>query len=663
MSTEVSSADRLDRLSGDFYGAVKRVAESRPFAKTLHQGRVFEVAIRLLREPGGPAAIYEAAEELETAGVFYGGDWDAPAQLRPELSGGSLRSNDNFAVGVEALSELRMLAIAQGRMPTHPTVTAGNARAFLETVVSSNLDLLMGASGEADRHRSRHLREAVSSLLRFIVSELGSAGLLDSVVGEVERILEQRPLLLHRVSRMVDSVQSILRQSGVSHPGAERLIRAINGPTSLSEAGPDAYARELPGMDVATLSDEATTMGLSMERTGLVCIQHALLLREAARRQNLDVVAKALLLDSVGRDSLEAYQQLCMRLIERAVTPSTADAVYSLATMLERGILFFPPVAPGLWRLAGLRLHPEVTTLLNEAPYTDQRVPPLDRLLAGTLGVLGHPLGVGQGDNPTCQSARGISLWAQSDPGYLLELITWAARDNEVDMHFEGALLQSSQLDSGLVEDLHTELDPVSLVLVPHLDRIYIEMGRRIAGREEDGHRWINPEFHGWWVHRGFASAIQYATGAVIDFAGFIRLFHAAYHPGYNGGRTLIYPQPAGIAATDNQGRFLGWHAVAIQRVTVDQDGDLRVYFYNPNNEGRQDWGQGIVTSTSGKGEAPGESSLPFEQFASRLYVFHYNARETGEPGDVPEEAIDRITQLARGGWGADRAWHDVVVS
>src|SRR5699024_7216150 len=186
---------------------------------------------------------------------------------------------------------------------------------------------------------------------------------------------------------------------------------------------------------------------------------------------------------------------------------------------------------------------------------------------------------------------------------FLLELVMWAARDNEIDLHFEGSLIRSSELTEGLIEDFHTDLDTVSLLLVPHLDKIYWEMGRRIVGRGVDGHRWINPEFHGWWVNRGFATTIDYATGAVVDFAGFIRRFHAAYHPDYNDGAELIYPQPAGIVATDSFGAYVGLHAIAIQRVALDPEGAMRVYFYNPNHEGRQDWGQEIVTSASGYGE------------------------------------------------------------
>ncbi len=662
MTSDQTTTDRGRRLAGQLREALDKVAASRPFAKTLHQGHVFDLTVRLLREPGGAAAIYPMSPDLESAGVFHGSDWDTPDRLQPALAGGSLRG-EAVSVAVEALSDLRMLAIAKGLIPTHATVTPQQAREFLEELVARNLDLLQPVGGEAERGRSRGLREAASALLRFIVAELGSEGVLQTVVSEIERVLEQRPILINRTLRMVDSVREILEHTGATEPRAQALIDAVDGPTALSKGADTSadYGDMLIGLDAAALLEEARLMGQSMYRTGLVCAYHSMLLREAVRRQDPELVCVGLALGRVGYDSMDAYRELCMRLIELAITPSTAQAGLGMSMMLERGILFFPPVAPGLWRLTGLQLDEHVAALLDRGPGGDTTVPPLHRLLAGTLCVLGQPLGVGQGDNPTCQSARAISLWAQSDPGYLLELITWAARDNEVDMHFEGALLQSTQLGSGLVEELHTELDSVSLVLVPHLDRIYIEMGRRIAGREEDGHRWINPEFHGWWVHRSFATTIQYSTGAVIDFSGFIRLFYSAYHPAYNGGRTLIYPQPAGIAATSAEGVFLGWHAVAIQRVTIDPHGEIRVYFYNPNNEGRQDWGQGIHTSTSGCGEAPGESSLPFESFASRIYVFHYNFREIGDRALVPADALERVTRLARESWGADRAWHDVV--
>lgn len=96
------------------------------------------------------------------------------------------------------------------------------------------------------------------------------------------------------------------------------------------------------------------------------------------------------------------------------------------------------------------------------------------------------------------------------------------------------------------------DVDPVSLILVPHLDRIYVEMGRLCGTRDDDLHRWINPEMYGWWV---------------------------------------------------------------------------------------------------GRGERHGEASLLFAEFASRLFVFHYDPLEIGDTNSVPEAEITRAVELARGSW------------
>ncbi len=134
------------------------------------------------------------------------------------------------------------------------------------------------------------------------------------------------------------------------------------------------------------------------------------------------------------------------------------------------------------------------------------------------------------------------------------------------------------------------DLDPVSLLVVPHLDRIYAEMGRLCIGREGDPHRWVNPEFHGWWAGRGFHISVDIASGRIDDPETFYRHFYAAYHPLYNGNQPLVHPQPAGIAVTDSAARFIGWHAITILRAAIGPDEGMRVYFFNPNNDSGQDW-------------------------------------------------------------------------
>ncbi|PQM47688.1 hypothetical protein C1Y40_02099 [Mycobacterium talmoniae] len=246
-------------------------------------------------------------------------------------------------------------------------------------------------------------------------------------------------------------------------------------------------------------------------------------------------------------------------------------------------------------------------------------------------------------------------MWAYNDPDYLLQTIAWAARDDEIVMHFEGQPISSREVDTGVATKLPIDLDPVSLLVVPHLDRIYAEMGRRCIDRDGDPHRWVNPEFHGWWSGRGFRINVDVATGELVDIDGFLRHFYAAYHPFYNGNQPLIHPQPAGVAVTDSAARFIGWHAITVLRVSLDPEETMRVYFYNPNNDSGQDWGDGVVVSTAGHGERFGEASLPFEQFASRLYIFHFDPLEPGERASVTQAELDRVVGYIQRSWGAGR--------
>lgn len=654
----------LSQAREQFEQALDSVAQVTSIARAGHLPRLFTATLKLLKLPGGAARIHEHADRFDQAGVFEGSDWNHPERLQAELSRGSLTGSAD-AVAVEALSRLRMLAIAEGTYQ-HPDVSAEAAGDFLQRSLVFNLDLLQTDYSEAGRVGAGR-REAVRQLLSFELDRLGGTRVIEALVAEADRVLEQRPIDVAVPRRLLDHVERLLEREDLPDNGSLKrgraLLAACRGPTELTRATLADCVAGFEAMSEAERDEELAALGQSMIETGLVCPAHGAILALLAESGSDEQLSLALGLDAVGSDSLDAFNALVRALIREAVAPATAQCILGLSNLLDRGMLFFQPVPGALWRLTRLEPLPEVSALLREEfPHTD---PPSGHslLLAGVISVLGMPLGVSQGNNPTCQSARAISLWAQVDPGFLLELVMWAARDDEIDLHFEGDLIRSSELSEGLIESLHTDLDTVSLVLVPHLDKIYWEMGRRIVGRSEDGHRWINPEFHGWWVNRGFATTIDYATGAVADFAGFIRQFHAAYHPDYNDGAELIYPQPAGIVATDPFGVYVGLHAIAIQRVALDNEGVMRVYFYNPNNEGRQDWGQGIVTSTRGHGEIPGESSLPFEQFCARLYVFHYNEREMGDWQAVPDDTVEAIASNVRDSWASERAWHEVVAS
>ncbi|MEU4600851.1 hypothetical protein [Nocardia sp. NPDC023988] len=655
----------LDKRLATLDHATGALHDTGEFGKQVKLPRVLDALRRVLLVPGGCAAVRERAQRLEAAGLFLGTDWAQPQILIPALSTGSLRSANADTVVVEAVSDLRLLAVAKGDYE-HPLISAAAATEHLSQVLAVNLSLLFSPPTEAEREQQGRMAQVSRELLHYLVAEVGYEKVLENLVDEIWRILRQRPIQVDAVKRMITQI-AVARANpdvdlGASGLGADRLISSLYGTTEgcREDPGVEIYRARLESMDDSALQYEATGFARSMHDTGLVSPYHAVLLRFLLGKGEY-LLGEAMGLSSTGRDSLLCYHELVRTLIEQAVFVETAQCVYGLALLLERGILYQPPVAPALWRQLSLRLSPHSQQRLTQVfgAVPDPRA----RLLAGVLSVLGQPLGIGQGDNPTCQSARALSMWAYNDPDYLLQSVVWAARDDEIVMHFEGQPLSSREHGDQVNALLHHDLDPVSLLVVPHLDRIYAEMGRRCAGREGDPHRWINPEFHGWWSGRGFRINVDVATGDLIDLDDFQRHFYAGYHPFYNGNQPVIHPQPAGIAVTDSAARFVGWHAITILRVSLDPQGKMRVYFYNPNNDSGQDWGDGVVVGTAGHGERFGEASLPFEQFASRLYIFHFDPLEPGESAAVDRAELDRVTGYIRRSWGADRLPPEDVVA
>jgi len=611
---------------------------------------------RVLLQPEGCLAIEQRAERLEKAGVFLGTDWADPSILLPSLTTFSLQSPQADTVIIEGLSELRLLAVARGEY-LHESMSAEQAHHYLTQVLAINLNMLFGEAGEAEREQGK-LALVSRAVVQHVATQIGYEHVIDQLIEEIWRILQQRPIQVSSVRQMITQI-ALCRidpnvDLGGAGQGAERLISSLYGPTQACREDPGipVYQERLQSMDAVALQSEATGFARSMHDTGLVSPYHATFVRHILESQDA-LLTEALGLSSTGRDCLLCYKDLVHELINEGVYPETAQGLYGLALMLERGILYQPPLAPALWRQARLSICPHARERIRLAyGYQPQ---PKAWLLQGVLNMLGQPLGVGQGNNPTCQSARALSMWAYNDPDYLLQMVAWAARDNEIIMHFEGRPVSSSGSQGGVASEVTLDLDPVSLVVVPHLDRIYAEMGRLCTDRQGDPHQWVNPEFHGWSAGRGFRINVDVATGHLEDLDTFLRHFYASYHPYYNGNQPLIHPQPAGVAVTDSAARFIGWHAITILRVTLDPEEVMRVYFFNPNNDSGQNWGDDVVVSTSRKGERFGEASLPFEQFASRLYIFHFDPLEHGEPADVGEEELERVISRVHRSWGRDR--------
>nr|WP_290441427.1 hypothetical protein [Halomonas sp. CnH100-B] len=640
-----------------FDDAVRLLSQAPAFSKPAKLPRVLDTARRVLMQAGGCAALEQRAADFESAGIFAGSDWETPQYLIPTLTTYSLKSADANVVVIEALSELRLLAVAKGDY-SHPLISQEQAHHYLTQVMAINLWLLFNAPSEAERETQGRLANISRHLFQHLAERIGYEYVIDQLIDEIWRILKQRPIQVDAIKQMITQIALCQANPeidlGASGHGADRLVSSLYGPTQACREDPgiDIYRARLERMDNATLQAESTGFARAMHDTGLVSPYHAVLLRYLLEEGD-HLLSEALGLSSTGRDCLLCYRELVHALIRSGVYPATAQAVYGLALLLERGILYQPPVAPAMWRQLNLQLSEWAEARLSLA--YGEVASPRARLIEGVLCMLGLPLGVGQGNNPTCQSARALSMWAYNDPDYLLQMVTWAARDDEIIMHFEGQPISSNESVSGVAAELPMDLDPVSLIVVPHLDRIYAEMGRRCIGREGDPHRWVNPEFHGWWSGRGFSINVDVATGKLSEVDTFIRHFYASYHPYYNGNQPLIHPQPAGIAVTDSAARFIGWHAITILRASLDPNDVMRIYFYNPNNDSGQDWGDGVKVSTSGNGERFGEASLPFEQFTSRLYIYHYDPLERGELATVTDEELERVKGFLHRSWGATR--------
>ena len=646
----------FDTLLQRLDDAITALDESRSFAKAGKLPRVLDTVRRVLLQPGGCQAVQDRAERLEKAGVFLGTDWAEPSILLPQLTTYALQSTEADTVIVEAMSELRLLSVALNHY-LHESVSAEQAHQYLTQVLAINLSMLFGEAGETEREQGK-LAIISRSLVQHVASQIGYEHVIDRLIDEIWRILKQRPIQVGSVRQMITQI-ALCRSDpnvdlGGAGQGADRLISSLYGPTQACREDPGipVYEDRLSFMDLSALQGEATGFARSMHDTGLVSPYHAAFLRFILENQD-SLIAESLGLSMTGRDCLLRYRDLVLTLIREGVFPETAQGIYGLSLLLERGIMYQPPVEPALWRQTALSICPEARYRIEIAyGYQPQ---PKAWLIQGVLNMLGQPLGVGQGNNPTCQSARALSMWAYNDPDYLLQMVAWAARDNEIIMHFEGKPVSSATSRGGVASEVAFDLDPVSLVVVPHLDRIYAEMGRLCIGRDGDPHRWVNPEFHGWSAGRGFRINVDVATGKLDGLDDFLRHFYASYNPQYNGNQPLVHPQPAGVAVTDSAARFIGWHAITILRITPDPDSVMRVYFYNPNNDSGQHWGDDVRVSTASKGERFGEASLPFEQFASRVYIFHYDPLERGEPAEVDKDELARVIDRVHQSWGRDR--------
>ncbi len=638
--------------------AIEKLDRAPAFAKARYQEPVFAAGSDLLDTDGGLAALLERAPRFDAVGVFRGGPWEDVTKLLPDLVRYGLLGDGVYPT-VEAMSELRLLAIARGDVD-HPDLSAEDAAGFLREVCVRSLDLMFPADSEASRRQPK-LYDRAERLFAAIRDVLSLDRLLTSVVEEIRLMTVQRPVRDSRITTLVD--QAALLPDADADPGARDALRsygaALGAATPLAAAAGDpvTYRRRLAECDDGEVLQECRRFGASLREVGLTSPYHAVALRAVARRMP-EQLGDAIGADEAGAAHAAKCGELPAALVKAAVFPGTHRTILGLVGLLERHLLARPEVAAGLRRLLQLDVLSDVADRLIRTRPENEGLSENAILVSGAILVLGLPLGVGQGNSPTCQAARGISLWSLHAPGMLLGKIANAARDGFVAAEFEGQELRSDRCADVASGESGSDLDPVSLLLVPHLDRIYATMLGLAAGRNTDPHRWVNPAMYGRWVAPGFASALDPSSVTVSHHSLFVRRFYATHHPDYNDGHELVYPNPVGIMVTDVHGRLLGPHAVSIQRIAKRPDDTVRVYFFNPNDEGRQDWGDGVEPSVFGHGERPGESSLGIDDFVSRLYAFHFDPQEEGDAYAVPDTLVSHVSGRAASSWGRSYTWH-----
>jgi hypothetical protein len=558
-----------------------------------------------------------------------------------------------------------MMALAQGKIKSVQS-SQEEAENYLQEVLVLNLEFVFNEPQEETRLvMSKHELDKAHALFGFIAESIQLSKVKSKLVEELTLICEQRPVVTEKQRTILALVKEKIHLDPNDPADTELLAfqRSIYRPTERTE-GKDfsAYGKHLNELTADQLEEEADQMGKSMLSFGLVSTYQATLLLFLVNEKHYALVAKSLGLNESGLARFNEYQEFVCTLIEEVIRPYNAQCIFGLSKSLENGVLSRAAVRAGLYNMLKVAIHTKVAErIMKSNGSAPGEVSPKQYLIGALLRILGQPLGVGQGNNPTCQSARGISMWSQHAPAKLIHMVHSAAVHDDLSFRFEGTEIKYSESALGLVQKLDHQLDAVSVTLVPMLDKIYNEMMRRASGRGEDPHKWVNPGLYGQWIQIGFASAYDYLSNAIVDFDGFIRVFYGMCHPLYNGGHRLVYPNPVGIFITSAKGDMLGFHAISLLRVEKDPKGEIRAYFLNPNNEGRQNWGQGIMPSVYGNGEIHGESSLPIHQFAARIYAFHYNNLDaTSKMDKIPQGEVEKVKELAKPSWGKSYTWLEI---
>ncbi|MDN3020254.1 hypothetical protein PH210_29410 [Paenibacillus sp. BSR1-1] len=595
-----------------FQKALKQLSQTSALNKSLFQQAVLGEAAALLTEPNGIAKMYKYAHLFDEAGLFAGKPWENVRKLNPVLVRGTLHAGGN-ASAAEALSELRILAIARGDY-VHPEMSAQEAAEFLTKVMALNLDLLLLKETEENRVMQLHKDQQASEILRFISDHCFSPLVFQSLYQEIDNLAVQRPIVTNKILKLIASAKRLASSVDQADSSLFHYENAVYSPADLAAASTiKNYENKLKSSNDLLLIREASQLRASMNQTGLVSPFHALFLTYI-NKEKTDLLQSILCVDNTSRENLRLNLPVISSLIHSAITIKTRRSIYGLLRLLQRDI-FTSEFISEIERLLQVPLHDKIKNTLKAVHKITDKDKLRSLLVSEVISILGQPLGIGQGFNPTCQSTRALSYWSQKEPVMLLKMFNDFLEKGKITINFEERSISSDTLPHIYLSD-QDNIDTVSLLLIPHLDSIYFEMLKAAQGRECDPHKWINPSFHLKGIWTEFSDAFS-----DLEFkAKFRQHYHPSNNPNVNDG----LPQPAGITIYNQSGQALGAHAILIQRVKPDSKGCIRVYFYNPNNDSLQVWANSIRTSVTGNGEYEGESSLPFDDFLHCLYAFHF---------------------------------------
>nr|WP_106781048.1 hypothetical protein [Lysinibacillus timonensis] len=579
-------------------------------SKKLFQPTVLDKAADLINEPHGLNILLQLAPLFDQSGIFIGKPWESIEKLDPTLVRGTLHAGGTLAVA-EVLSDLRILAIVRGEYK-HPKMTAKEASDFLTRVLALNIDLLLMKETEENRVTKLYKDEQASEFLRFISEHCFSPRVFENLYKEIDLLAVQGPIVTNKINKLISSAKKLAEGQDVE-PKLLKYVKAIYSPSNLALDTTENYEDKLKDASDTVLIQEAEQLRSSLVETRLVSIFHVIFLNYIINEKP-DLLKYIFAVDDIAKRNLHFNNDLISSLISSSITIETRRSIYGLLRFLQRD-LFTKEIVTELRELMQIPIHEKIIHKLNSRYKLQHDNDLRSIIISGIINILGMPLGIGQGFNPTCQSTRAISYWSQKEPVLLLKLCNQFLKNGSISMTFEGRTF-SSEILSPVPLDDEINIDPISLLLVPHLDSIYFEMLKAAENRHQDPHKWVNPAFHITGVWPGFSD--------IYHDLNFIENFRLYYHPMYNPDVNIGLPQPVGITIYNRNGQVLGAHAILIQRIEPDPSGIMRVYFYNPNNDSLQTWGSQVQTSVTGNGELEGESSLPFEEFIHFIYAFHY---------------------------------------